>query len=47
LTTRDETARLLMDFGVSVVLEDVQGWGVLKCKVDDVTGPPICFISFT
>jgi len=36
LTTRDETARLLEDFGVSVLLEDVQGWGVLKCKVDDV-----------
>ncbi|KAF8576382.1 Pkinase-domain-containing protein [Ramaria rubella] len=37
LTTRDEAARLLADLGVSVVLEDVQGWGVLKCKVDDMT----------
>jgi len=38
LTTRDEAARLLEEFGVSVLLEDVQGWGVLKCKVDDVMG---------
>jgi hypothetical protein len=36
--TRDETARLLVQFGVSVVLEDGQGWGVLRCKVDDMAG---------
>ncbi|KAL5522651.1 hypothetical protein ACEPAG_8669 [Sanghuangporus baumii] len=35
LATRDEATRVLQSLGCFVVLEDAQGWGVLKCKVDE------------
>ncbi|OCH86506.1 Pkinase-domain-containing protein [Obba rivulosa] len=41
-TTRLEVARLLESFGVVVVLEENQGWSVLKCRLDeanDGSGP--------
>ena len=38
LTTRDEVARLLETFGCAVTLEDAQGWGVLKCRVEEQYG---------
>lgn len=41
-TTREEAMRLLEHFGASVVLEDVQGWGVLRCKVDEAYGEFRC-----
>ena len=39
-TTREEVKRLLEGFGVEVRVEkeDVHGWGVLKCKVDEQYG---------
>ena len=38
LVTRDEAARVLQSLGCHVVLEDAQGWGVLKCKMDEKYG---------
>lgn len=37
LATRNETTRLLEQFGVTVALEDgdANGWGMLRCRVDD------------
>ena len=40
-TTREEVARLLKSFGCSVILEDTQGWGVLKCKMDEQYGQSV------
>ncbi|WVQ98704.1 hypothetical protein IAU59_005835 [Kwoniella sp. CBS 9459] len=40
-SSRAECIKLLESFGASVILEDADGWGVLKCRVDeirDVTG---------
>lgn len=34
--TRNETTRLLEQFGVVVALEDTDGWGQLRCRFDDV-----------
>jgi hypothetical protein len=39
-TTRNETTRLLEQFGVVVALEDTDGSGQLKCRVDDVFDAP-------
>jgi hypothetical protein len=39
-TTRNETTRLLEQFGVVVALEDADGWGQLKCRIDDVVDAP-------
>ena len=38
LATRDEAARIFQNLGCQVVLEDAQGWGVLKCRMDEVHG---------
>ncbi|EJC99360.1 uncharacterized protein FOMMEDRAFT_148841 [Fomitiporia mediterranea MF3/22] len=35
LATRDEATRVLQALGCQVVLEEAQGWGVLKCKMDE------------
>jgi len=35
-TTRNETTRLLEQFGVVVALEDTDGSGQLRCRIDDV-----------
>ena len=40
-TTRHETTRLLKQFGVVVALEDSDGWGQLRCRLDDVLDAPI------
>ncbi|CAD6587059.1 MAG: hypothetical protein TREMPRED_004650 [Tremellales sp. Tagirdzhanova-0007] len=40
-SSRAECIKLLESFGASVILEDADGWGMLKCRVDeirDVTG---------
>ncbi|WRT67120.1 uncharacterized protein IL334_004086 [Kwoniella shivajii] len=40
-SSRAECIKLLESFGASVILEDADGWGVLKCRIDeirDVTG---------
>lgn len=34
--TRNETTRLLQQFGVVVALEDTDGRGQLKCRIDDI-----------
>ncbi|KAF8521245.1 Pkinase-domain-containing protein [Hysterangium stoloniferum] len=34
-TTRDETTKLLTEFGVLVTLEDTLDWGVLKCRLEE------------
>jgi hypothetical protein len=39
-TTRNEAIRLLEHFGVVVALEDADGWGQLRCRVDDVLDAP-------
>jgi hypothetical protein len=39
-TTRQETTRLLEQFGVVVALEDADGWGQLRCRVDDILDAP-------
>ncbi|THH04643.1 hypothetical protein EW145_g5360, partial [Phellinidium pouzarii] len=36
LATRDEAARVLQLLGCHVILEDAQGWGVLRCRMDEV-----------
>ncbi|KAJ4473871.1 kinase-like domain-containing protein [Lentinula aciculospora] len=38
-TTRNECRRLLMAMEVRVILEDAEGLGVLKCKLDEVRDP--------
>ncbi|KAJ7449622.1 Pkinase-domain-containing protein [Mycena latifolia] len=38
-TTRNECRRLLMGMDVRVVLEDSEGLGVLKCRLDEVRDP--------
>ncbi|KAJ7155501.1 kinase-like domain-containing protein [Mycena crocata] len=38
-TTRNECRRLLMGMEVRVVLEDSEGLGVLKCRLDEVRDP--------
>ncbi|KAJ7115870.1 kinase-like domain-containing protein [Mycena epipterygia] len=38
-TTRNECRRLLMRMDVRVVLEDSEGLGVLKCRLDEVRDP--------
>ncbi|KAJ6591667.1 kinase-like domain-containing protein [Mycena vulgaris] len=38
-TTRNECRRLLMEMDVRVVLEDSEGLGVLKCRLDEVRDP--------
>lgn len=37
-SSRTECIKLLESFGAVVVLEDSDGWGVLKCKVDEIRG---------
>jgi hypothetical protein len=37
-SSRAECIKLLESFGAMVVLEDADGWGVLKCKVDEIRG---------
>ncbi|ORY33799.1 hypothetical protein BCR39DRAFT_519287 [Naematelia encephala] len=40
-SSRAECIKLLESFGASVIVEDADGWGLLKCRVDeirDVTG---------
>ncbi|KAJ3772219.1 Pkinase-domain-containing protein [Lentinula raphanica] len=37
--TRNECRRLLMAMDVRVILEDVEGLGVLKCKLDEIRDP--------
>ncbi|WWC69471.1 uncharacterized protein I206_103412 [Kwoniella pini CBS 10737] len=40
-SSRSECIKLLESFGASVILEDADGWGILKCRIDeirDVTG---------
>jgi hypothetical protein len=39
-TTRNETIRLLQQFGVVIALEDADAWGQLRCRVDDVLDAP-------
>ena len=41
-SSRAECVKLLESFGAVVVLEDADGWGVLKCKVDEIRG--MCFV---
>jgi len=36
LSTRDEAYRVLESIGVVAVLEDVDGWGILRCKFEEV-----------
>lgn len=38
LATRDEAVRVLQALGCQVALEDAQGWGVLKCRMDEKFG---------
>ncbi|OCF36519.1 CAMK/CAMKL/GIN4 protein kinase [Kwoniella heveanensis BCC8398] len=37
-SSRAECIKLLESFGASVILEDADGWGVLKCRVDEIRG---------
>ena len=37
-SSRVECIKLLESFGASVILEDADGWGVLKCRVDEIRG---------
>lgn len=46
LATRDEAARIFQALGCQVVLEDAQGWGVLKCRMDEVHGEKILILFF-
>lgn len=43
-TTRTETTRLLEQFGVIVALEDADGLGQLRCRVDDIIDAPTGYI---
>lgn len=38
ITTRDEAARILQSLGCHVILEETQGWGVLRCRMEEVFG---------
>lgn len=40
LSTRDESAKILSKFGVICGLEDIEGWGILRCKLEEVLGTP-------
>ncbi|KAK8869825.1 hypothetical protein IAR55_000393 [Kwoniella newhampshirensis] len=35
-SSRAECIKLLESFGASVIVEDADGWGVLKCRVDEI-----------
>ncbi|KAK4686621.1 serine/threonine-protein kinase HSL1, negative regulator of Swe1 kinase, partial [Tremellales sp. Uapishka_1] len=35
-SSRAECIKLLESFGAAVILEDADGWGILKCRVDDI-----------
>ena len=35
--TRSECSALLSSFGISVALEDVDGWGTLRCSLSSIT----------
>lgn len=35
LISRDIAAKILMPFGVICGLEDIEGWGVLRCKIEE------------
>ncbi|WWC90046.1 uncharacterized protein L201_004977 [Kwoniella dendrophila CBS 6074] len=35
-SSRAECIKLLESFGASVILEDADGWGVLKCRIDEI-----------
>jgi hypothetical protein len=37
-SSRAECIKLLESFGASVILEDADGWGVLKCRIDEIRG---------
>jgi serine/threonine-protein kinase HSL1 (negative regulator of Swe1 kinase) len=37
-SSRTECIKLLESFGASVILEDADGWGVLKCRVEEIRG---------
>ena len=37
-SSRAECIKLLESFGASVILEDADGWGVLKCRVEEIRG---------
>jgi hypothetical protein len=37
-SSRAECLKLLESFGASVILEDADGWGVLKCRIDEIRG---------
>lgn len=38
LSTRDEAHKILESIGVVAVLEDVDGWGILRCKLEEIHG---------
>lgn len=40
-SSRAECIKLLESFGASVVVEDADGWGILKCRVDEIRGESI------
>lgn len=44
-SSRTECIKLLESFGASVILEDADGWGVLKCRVDEIRGEICPFMS--
>ena len=46
LAIRDESTRLLNHFGCQVILEDAQGWGVLKCRMDESHGMSLQIVHF-
>lgn len=37
-SSRAECIKLLESFGAAVILEDADGWGVLKCRVEEIRG---------
>lgn len=44
---RAECIKLLESFGASVIVEDADGWGVLKCRVDEIRGGSYhCYLDF-
>lgn len=46
LATRDEAARIFQALGCQVMLEDAQGWGVLRCRMEEVHGTQSDSFSF-
>lgn len=47
IATRDEAARILLSLGCHVILEEAQGWGTLRCRMDEVFGTCSGSLLFT